>query len=175
MINERGLSVEFFLESVEQLAESKQCGFPVFKEVPHVRIAVPGDPYNVVCHIATQGHKDMYPMAWQTFNNQNQPVIDGMPIKEWPVINRSQVQMAHFYNVMSVEQLAELSDVNMSRMGAEWRELRDKARAYLKYAEDNKELARTTAENEALKQKLADLEEQTAAKPKSRATKEKDE
>jgi hypothetical protein len=61
-------------------------------------------------------------------------------------------------HIHTVEQLAGISDSNLSWLGA--RELRDKAIAWLAQADGGKETMRLTAENATLKADMEDLKRQ---------------
>ena len=89
--------------------------------------------------------------------------MDGTPLVMWPVVNKSQIKEAAFFEVRTVEQLAELSDANCRRMGMGYTELRSKAKAWLLAAKDSAVVTRQAAENDRLQGEIEALKEQIAA------------
>lgn len=161
--HEKNVFVEFFMEAVEFKEESKTQGRPVFREIPHVRIVIPGDRNNEYVGKATDFHKEKYPQAWQRFNSmQSAGAVVGTPLEQWPVMNRALVKEAQYYNIQTVEQLAEISDANAQKLGMGWIEYRRKARAYLDAANGEATRNAQDEENQRLKDQLAAMQAQIA-------------
>ncbi|AIV65800.1 hypothetical protein [Burkholderia pseudomallei] len=162
--DDSGLFVEFSLEPIHQEAESEKQGRPIYKDVPHIRIHFAGDRTKMIFRPVKmqddqQGPSDprRFPRQWAAFQEQRSQVQEGMPLEHWPPLSRSEVLSMKAMHIHTVEQLAAMTDSNLSWLGA--RELRDKAAAWLKNAEGGKETVRLTAENEQLR---ADLDAQKA-------------
>lgn len=94
---------------------------------------------------------------------------NGTPIKGWAAISPAEQQMILQANIRTVEDLAEVTEQGMQNIGMGARNLKEKAVAWLKSAEDHgkiaQEVAAMKAENEDLKQllksaldKIGDLE-----------------
>lgn len=129
------LHVEFRMESVKDEAASEQAGHPVFKDVPFVKIQVPGDPTMVIDTVAKEHHKRRFPRHWMHFEQyQNQAPVVGTPLTEWAAVTRSQADTLKSLGVLTVEQLADLPDTAVQRIGMGGEQLRVKARAWLKQA-----------------------------------------
>ncbi len=159
LINENGVSVEFYMEAVHQQAESQKQGRPIFKETEHIRIVIPGDKDNVVMQHATDLHRRKYPEAYKAFKNSEHTTRQGTPLEEWSPMTKSQVKEAKHFEVHTVEQLAGASDDAMQRMGMGFLALRQKAQVWLSEVRDGQAAAELHAENERMKARLAALEE----------------
>lgn len=162
-MHESNTFVEFFMESVEFKAESEREGRPIFKEIPFIRIVIPGDRNNVQECKATDYHKQRYPRAWAAFQAGQKEGFSGTALESWPQITRSQVKEAKYFEVHTVEQLAELSDTHCQRLGMGWMELRNKAKSYLNVAAGTAAETAQAAENERLREMIETLQAQMAA------------
>ena len=154
------LFVEFKMEPVYQGKASEDEGRPIYKDVPYIEINFPGDRTKKVYRPVKmeddhQGPSDprRFPRQWEAFKEQRAQVQEGTPIEQWPPLTRSQAMELKAIHIHTVEQLAGISDANLTWLGA--RELRDKAKAWLDQAASGKEVLRLQTEN---KQLLADME-----------------
>lgn len=153
----QGSIVEFYLEAVEFKAESEQQGRPIFKEIPFVRIQNPGDRNNVLETKATDHYKQKYAREWDHFQRGQVGMTIGTPLSQWPQITKSQVKEAEYFGVKTVEQLSEVMDTAIQKMGMGWMELRKKARDYLSAAAGTAPITALQAENERLRQEFEAL------------------
>lgn len=156
------LYVEFFEESVEIPFKSEQAGRPVFEQRDFVRIMVPGDSTNIIECPATEEHKQQFPRQFERYKKGMKDVVEGMPLSQWPPVNKSQVKELNYFEVHTVEQLAELSDSTCKRLGMGQMELRGKARAWLLAAKDGAIVTRQAVENERLQGEIEALKQQIA-------------
>lgn len=172
--------VEFYYEAVKQNFLSEQEGRPVFKQEPFIRITVPGGKHVVIRKVRNED-KQMYPQLWAAFEAGQERPKEGLPVEEWPQLTVDMVATLKAVKIYTVEQLAALSDGELSYLGMEGRKLRDQAKAFLEVAEDGKALSKYVSENERLKsevERLSKLVEDLAArvdeqpKPKNRRKKE---
>jgi hypothetical protein len=162
------LFVEFYEDALEIPFKSEQEGRPVYEQRVFVRIMVPGDATSIIETPATEQHKQESRRQFERFEKGMKDVIDGTPLSMWPVVNKSQVKECEFFEIRSVEQLAELSDSTCKRMGMGYMELRSKAKAWLLAAKDSALVTRQAAENDRLQGEIEALKEQIAqmAQPK---------
>ncbi|MEN5063567.1 hypothetical protein [Achromobacter aegrifaciens] len=159
-IQEDQMFVEFYSDAVELTHESEREGRPIYKEMPHVKIMIPGDPHNIIERRATDVDKQKYPKAWARFERMEAAGQEGTPLEAWPQINRAQVKEAKYFEVHTVEAMAGLSDSHCMKMGMGFTELRTKAKAYLTAAKDTAAATAQAAENERLHSLIADLQAQ---------------
>lgn len=172
------LFVEFYEDALEIPFKSEQEGRPVYEQREFVRIVVPGDATSIIETPATQEHREMYPRQYERFKKGIKEIVDGTPLAMWPVVNKSQVKECAFFEVRTVEELAELSDTNCKKMGMGYMELRSKAKAWLLAAKDASVVTRQAAENDRLQAEIEALKEQIkelAAPRRGRPAKEVEE
>jgi hypothetical protein len=165
---ESNLFVSFYTEAVEIKAESEKQGRPVYRDVPFIKVVVPGDVNNIIERKASKEDEQKFPKAWARYKAQEADVMEGTPLEQWPQMSRSLVKEAKFFEIHTVEQLAGLSDINVSKMGMGYLELRNKAKAYLVAAAGTAGETAQAAENQRLKDMIADLQKQMSelSKPK---------
>lgn len=156
------LFVEFYEDAMEIPFKSEQEGRPVYEQREFVRILVPGDATSIIETPATPEHRQQYPRQYERFKKGLKDVVDGTPLAMWPPVNKSQIKEAAFFEVRTVEQLAELSDANCRQMGMGYIELRSKAKAWLLAAKDSAVVTRQAAENDRLQSEIEALKEQIA-------------
>ncbi|WIW04129.1 hypothetical protein [Achromobacter ruhlandii] len=90
------------------------------------------------------------------------PGLERQPLEQWPQINRAQVKEAKYFEVHTVEQMSGLADSHLGKMPPGFRELRSKAQAYLKAANDTAAATAQAAEAERLRAEVADVRAQLA-------------
>jgi hypothetical protein len=96
-------------------------------------------------------HPD-FPSRYQTWKASNKiEEIEGTPLKMWPAIDPAMVMSLGALSILSVEQLAALSDIDLQKVGPKGRELRTKAQTYLANAESSDEAIRLAKDLESEK------------------------
>lgn len=154
MENPAGVFVTFYTDAVELKYESEKQGRPIFKDVPFIRKLIPGDANNVIERAAKDADFKMFPRQWAEYQaTQKSGEVIGTPLEEWPQITRAQVKELKYLECHTVEQLAQMSDGNVMKMGPGFRVLRDGAIKWL----DSANLAKEDAEKLALKEQLEKL------------------
>lgn len=156
---DKALAVRFLLEPVRNEAKSKEAGRLVCDEVEFCEIRLPGST-DVIRNVVSDVQRGRFSRQYAAFKNgQDQDVASGTPLKEWPIMTRSQVEEARYLGVRTVEALAQIPDTGIQRLGMGWNEMRQKARDWLIQAKDGSALARLRTENEEMRARLATLEE----------------
>lgn len=157
----------FYMRAKQHKADTEKEGRAIFHQVPYVKILVPGDNKNIVDRPVKDEHKKRWPRLWQRFEETQSNVIEGTPIDQWPFLNVAQVAEMKAMNIQSVEQLANLSDGGLEKIGMGARALQKRAQDFLKPAGENEKSLRE--ENAELKQRMAEMEaklEQAINQPK---------
>lgn len=147
--------------AVELPGKSAQEGRPIFEDRDFVTIIVPGSKDEVHRRADEKAKVDPYiAQAYEQWKKTKQQPVDGTPLTEAPFLRPSQIKEMQSQNVLSIENLANLSDVQAQRVGFDGMTLRDKARVYLENAKDSSFAMKLDAENSALKRDMAALREQ---------------
>jgi len=173
------LLVKFELRAKLDVEATEKAGRPIYNDHEYIDIRAPGSPDNVN-RPATLRDKERFPRHYSAFKNRTDgdELMDGTPLSEWPLVNRSQVEEFAFANIKTVEQLAATSDVNgqqfmnfpsMKQKAADWLEVANKG---IKAADLQKELASRDEDIAELKEQVAALIETSKPRKKKAAKKE---
>lgn len=150
----------FFTDEEYDENQSKLLGRPYFNTVEKIRFLIPGDPTSSPERYATDDDRHKYADHYRKFSQQKEIAESGTPIEHWPILNSSQIATLKYLNIFTVEQIAELSDANLSNIGHGASTLRDQAKAYLETAEQGAVPARLVDENDRLKGEIFLLKEE---------------
>lgn len=130
-------------------------------EAEMVEILIAGDSKNAPVQKVTDAHRARWPRHYEAFKAQQTFVGQGTPIEAWGAVDASTARSLRAMNVMTVEQLAEISDsATGNMMGG--RTLRDKARQYVAIQSGSVETNKMVAELAERDQKIALLERQVS-------------
>jgi hypothetical protein len=149
----------FFIDSVQDHVASTREGRPIFKDEERVEIIFPGNQHTKPIHKVTQEHKDRWPQEYAAFKAGTELAVNGTPLEQWPILKRAQVLELKAINFRTVEEVANMSDLAMQRLGMGGARLRELAKAYLDDAAAGAMLSQSTAENERAKARIAELED----------------
>lgn len=94
---------------------------------------------------------DQYLTAFEKWKAGQELPLHGTPIKGWAVLSPAQQALLTSLMILTIEDLAQLNDEGLQRIGMGAMDLRTKARAWLSQAQDKGPL---TIENAQLKQSL---------------------
>ena len=161
--------VEFRMEPQLVPIATEEQGRPIYEDVPFIRMQFPGDKTKIVDRPVKEDDKFRFPQQWENFRKTGENVSSGTPLKEWPILTRSQIQELSTFGIHTVEQLAATVDSNMNFLGA--RELISKAKLWLDKAKGGAEVEKVAAENAALKADLAAMKEQIKELGKRKSSK----
>lgn len=157
-----GLYVRFSKVPKQHAKKSDEQGRPVFEEVDYITIAVPGDKSSEVCRPVTPDDIARFKPAWDRYLAGQGERLDGIPLREWPGVTRAQVEELAYFNVRTVEQLAEVNDGNLKNMGP-MLALRQKARDYLERVRSDAPAQRMRQELEQRDSQISKLQAQVEA------------
>lgn len=157
----------FHHETRKDEAASAEAGTAIYKRVPYVEIIAPGNDKEKINRAVKEEDKQRWPEQWNRFMaGKEDPVFDGMPISEWPMADASLERTLRESNIFTVEQLAEVADVNIQMLGIGMVDLKNKARKWVKdKIGQSEELDKAKRELVELKAMVERLQEQIAEKP----------
>lgn len=157
------LHVEFFTDAVENPAKTEELGRPIYEDREFVRIKFPGDnkrehvaPAHEIHYVqearAQMTYAEQYPQHYEVFKSGKADQVIGTPLDELTFLTAAQRSEMRALNVHTAEQLAALGDREINKFGPGFRDLKEKAAAYLDKATGNAdviELQRQVAELKA--------------------------
>lgn len=150
---DEALIVTFYERAVLNRARSEADGVARYDNREYVRILVPGQKLNVVDQPARDEHRKRFPRAYQAYREGREQRPEGTPIESWPYLTPAQVAELRALSILTVEQMAGLSDAGLQQIGMGARDLQTRAKAFL---------AGTSAENQQLRGELDALKAQLA-------------
>lgn len=168
------LFVSFSMRPHPNKAKSEKEGRPIYEQREYITIMVPGDKTNVVCRPVQELDRRRFHAKYAAFKAGNQDVVTGTPLDTVPWITREQVEELKYFNVRTLENLADLADVHAQKfMGIN--SLRQRARDAIALAKEQAPALRLTQELrdrdtriEALEKRMAEMAAQI---PKEKAAK----
>lgn len=159
---DENLRVQFSYGPVFDQAKSDKEGRPIFNDEVFVMIMVPGQT-DIVHRRAWEKDYKRFPKQYQAFlNNQDQDAASGTPLKLVTWLSGSQVKELEYFNVRTVEQLANMPDNTVGKFMA-LAQLKQRAKDFLEAANKAAPLIAMRAELEARDSKIEVMERQLAA------------
>lgn len=110
-----GANVKFFNAYNENREKSLAAGRPIFDEIPSISIQWPGMD-ETVRRIEPQDIQE-YPEKYAAFKAGSEPVIEGTPLAEWPMMTGSAMRELQYLGFKTVEQLADATDETKRKIG----------------------------------------------------------
>lgn len=162
------LAVKFYKRAVKLEHETNEAGRPIYKDYDFVRIMVAGDNLTEIDTYAQESHKQRFPRQWLQYqaSQDSSSEIHGTPVEQWPLITQSQAQELRAIKFLTVESIANASDLQLQRIGMiagmSPHAFRDKAKTFLNLATESAEANKRAEEINQLKQELAQKEAETA-------------
>lgn len=156
------VATRFFFRAEEDVAATEKAreedpeALPRFKDVEFVEMHIPGDKLNIVVKPVDATIRKLYAKRYADWKAGRQDVLTGIPLQELPGVFESQIQTLQFAKVRTVEELADLSDEVLQRLGIGYRALSVRAKAYL-------DKARGGAQEAKLQKAIAEKDAQVAA------------
>jgi hypothetical protein len=165
MAIENGIIVTFYDEPVEDRRATKEKGYPVFNTMTFIDKRVPNQIDHQPRPMREEDKKD-FPVSWQAYVTGNEPIENGLPVEQWPQATASEVAMLRAVTVRTVEQLADLPDSGLHRLGPGGTELKNRAQKFLKEAGEKDMLRARVQELERKIEELSAPAEKPKRKPK---------
>jgi len=104
------LHIQFYSRPMLQHALSEENGRPIYADVDHVRIMVPGDKLSIIDRIASDDDQKRFAAHWAKYKAGKGEEIIGTRLEVVPWMTRSKVEEYKFFNLHTVEQLANAND-----------------------------------------------------------------
>lgn len=156
---DENLRVQFSKQPHFNPDKSNAEGRPIYDETTYVTIIVPGQQ-DIVFRKAWRQDYDRFAKQYAAFlNNTNQDAASGTPLKVLTWLTQSQVKELEFFNVYTVEQLANMPDSTAGRFMA-LQQLKTRAKDYLVAAKEQAPLTAIRAELDEKDNKIEVMQRQ---------------
>ena len=139
------LWVQFYLRSRLNPYRSSQEGKPSYDAVDFVKIRQPAERDQLDIAV-TEEHKQRWPKQWEAYQAKKRQIPDGTPVKLLFPNEPHITDLCVDLNIDTIEQLAQLSEHGINRLGMDGRKYVAKAQAALDRLEATKEVGRLTRE-----------------------------
>lgn len=154
-----GVTPAFFVEAIKDDAASERDGRPIFRERECVALMIAGDPNSRPVHPISESlfkEKPWLRVHYERWKSNLEPLKSGTPLSQWAPMTPAKLHEFEALDIRSVEDLAGWPDYAIGRMpdGRQWR---DKAKAWLNSAAGSAEVLRLVAENDRMREELAEL------------------
>ena len=144
----------FYMRAVENKARSREEGRPIYEDVPYVKILMPGSKDYPDRKVRDED-KQRWPRAWAAFESGQENAQGGTPLERWNGLSSARLAELQALNIHTVDQLAEVPDGSLNKLGPDGRKLRDQAQAFIQSAGVSEEMAERVKNLEA---RIRDLE-----------------
>jgi hypothetical protein len=178
MQNDDSLVVPFFKTVAEpDPAASEKAGRPIFRNVEMVEVRIAGERNyqpNFPAHSTWRTENGVpitYAMRWpdeyNRFAASKEQVADGTPLSELPFLTEAKRAELRSLKVYTAEALASLDGKNLAAIGAQGREMKNQATAYLENASGSANATAMAAELEALRAEVAAMRQEPQPEPET--------
>jgi hypothetical protein len=104
VVGDDQLYVRFYLKQTQNKAKTLEEGRPIFEDLPWIEIHQPGNKLSSTDRPATEADKRRFAKHWRAFSDlENQEVLTGTPLEQWPGITRSQIEELKYLKIRSIE------------------------------------------------------------------------
>jgi hypothetical protein len=168
---EKHAIIEFYSEPTEDAKASMEAGRPIYTDQEMVWIRIVGDPtrdFRGYAHeksIMARGvgggfisYAERYPDHYALFKQQQVSFEAGTPLEMLPFLRPARIAELKVRNILTAENLANLSDRFIAENGPNTRNEIAMTKAWLDQAEQANQVALKAAENQVLNDRIAALE-----------------
>lgn len=155
------LGVRFFYLSVDDEAESRASGMAKFKDIEMIEVLIPGSRDNVHRKVKEED-KIRFKRQYDAFKESNSNQLQGTALSQFPFISASQRKELEYLNIFTGEQLVNMPDGNIDKIGIGGRELIKKVKAFMDMAQDTAVAVALAEKNERLEREMELMKEQIA-------------
>lgn len=121
----------FYREWIRNNFKSKAEGREVGEYHDFILIISPGQTKTEVRTKVTEEHKKEFPEQWKAYQEGKEQISTGTPIEMLPGLERNRALSLKAMYIMTIEQMAQCSDIGLQKVGMGSRELKDRAIKYL--------------------------------------------
>jgi hypothetical protein len=104
------LYVQFYSRPILQQSASDQANRPIYEDMDCVRIFVPGDKLNQIDRVASDDDRKRFADHYAKYKAGRGEEVIGTRLEVVPWMSRSKVEEYKYFNIHTVEQLANASD-----------------------------------------------------------------
>ena len=126
-----GNVVTIFTKKCLNNFKTKQQNERVYDYLPYLEIVSMGQKHSIVIREVEEEDKDKYPQHWEAYEKKEQLRQTGTPLADWSGCPSELIVEMEYRNIYTVEDLCNLSDANLSKVGLGVGKIRDAAKLYV--------------------------------------------
>jgi hypothetical protein len=150
------LMIKFELAPHPNAEKSAQAGHPVYDDREYITIIVPGDKTTVIHRPVWEQDVQRFARQYAQFKQGLEQTVSGLPLKLWGGMTAGQAKEFEYFNVKTVEQLAEMADSNGQSIHG-FQALKQRAKDYVATTKEQAPLMQMRAEIEKKDSEVAAL------------------
>jgi hypothetical protein len=127
------LHKQFYIRPVLQQTLSDQAQRPIYADVVHIRIIVPGDKLSIIDRIASEDDMRRFAEEYAKFQSGQGQQVVGTLLDVVPWMSRSKVEEYRYFGIHTVEQLSDASD-SVGQKFPGFHQDRDRAKKFIEAA-----------------------------------------
>jgi hypothetical protein len=131
---EPGVHGVFFKNAVLHGFQSEQQKRAIYIDQDWIRITVAGQDKDIVERKVREDDKERFAVEWAKYEAGQAQARIGTPLEMWPRMTPGMVATLKAINILTVEDMATLSDTGVQRVGMEGYKLRTEAQSFLNSA-----------------------------------------
>ncbi len=131
---DKGMVCLFYTRPVHNPAKSRESGRQVFEDQAYVRIAPPGERFNIVDRPVREDDKRRFPLQWHQFTQNKQQIPDGTPVEQLYPEHPAIAATLRANAVHTIEQCAALSGPAIDSIGMGAQQYANDAKKYIELA-----------------------------------------
>lgn len=143
------LPAMFRMEAVRNEARSAEAGRAIFDECEFIQIIFPGDHTREINRPATEIDKAKYVDEYRRFKENHESAFSGTPLEAWGVLPVNTIAEMKSLRIYTVEHLANVSELAITKLGMGGRDWVNKAIAFLSKGKDSDDLRARIVELES--------------------------
>lgn len=151
---DESLIVAFRWEAIEIKSQSDAEGLPKFKDVEYVEIRQPGARDPLYDGPLKENHKERFKPRYLAWKENREIAREGLPLEQWPILGGARIKELKAVGVHTVQELANVPDSLLPRLGLFGAQTRQKAKDWIANAKDSGVLSSLRSENDKLKEQL---------------------
>jgi hypothetical protein len=156
------LFVQFYRMPRLNPKKSEEAGRAIYEEIDCIKIMVPGDKLNIIDRPMDSIDRRRFAAKYEKWKAGQGNVVEGTPLSSLPKMTPTKVEEYKFFNIQTVEQLAEAND-NIGSKFFGFQEDKRAAKAFIELAKGNAPLEKMNSELKERDAKIEELQAQIEA------------
>ena len=153
-----GNVVTIYTEKKLNAFKSKEQNDRVYDYLPYLKIVSMGQKHSIVIREVEEKDKTKYPLHWEAYEKKTQLRNGGTPLSEWADCPKELISQMEYMSVFTVEDLCNVSDANLSKIGIGMLKIRESAKLYVAGTGENElKLKKAITKINKLEKKLEKL------------------